>query len=71
MHCIYYYYCIRKEVNCVYYTTNLASDIKSSYNKRAVISNTNSDCFRVRSSSNDHKSIYCLGNANPIVISKK
>lgn len=34
----------------MYYTTNLASDIKSSYNKRTIISNANIDCFRVRSS---------------------
>lgn len=54
----------------MYYTTNLASDIKSYYNKRAVISNTNSDCFRVRSSNNSHKGIYCLGNVDPIVITR-
>ena len=54
----------------MYYTTNLASNIKSYYNKRAVISNTNSDCFRVRSSNNSHKGIYCLGNVDPIVITR-
>lgn len=50
------------------YTTNLASDIKSSYNKRTIISNANIDCFRVRSSNNSHKGIYCLGNIDPVAI---
>lgn len=52
----------------MYYTTNLASDIKSSYNKRTVINaSNNTDYTRTTNFSNNHV-VFGLGNSDPIAI---
>ena len=52
----------------MYYTTNLASDIKNSYNKRAIINTGNSIDYSIATNFSNNHVVFGLGNSDPIAI---